>query len=392
MHIKYSPYQALIDKSDIARNHLWQRQYYEASSLYDDIITTYFRELRINHKDVNWYAWEGIYFFNWIRKSVSSDIELNRYQSALRTIEWYITLKKDMIENYLIHDNNTIYSATSVNRLEDDIVNAIFIKAKILIHINKNEEAIGEANRAYNILLKSSRNDSPRDASNIESSITDIYLLNSLIYKDEGNYEMALENLRLFTSRRTKDDRFLEYDIATFTNEILKINDYISFTFSHSWSIYDNFSKIIKFDGVLTNYGRILIGLDQRQEAIRLMNSMGTPPLWDRSNLNFEIKNYKECFEDLNFLIYKNREDGRDTFAAAYTLRARCRALLGDWHGAEIDLKKSLEIEPKDATVNLLLGFVLLELNNLNEACKNIRIAAEMNVSDAMTILTDNCR
>ncbi len=85
---------------------------------------------------------------------------------------------------------------------------------------------------------------------------------------------------------------------------------------------------------------------------------------------------FKQAAADLDVFIAAQGKSSPDP-ARAYTLRARCRNLLGDNEQAIRDLDRAIELSPADGNLYFLRSFIYETMGNAQLSLADLRTAAQ---------------
>jgi tetratricopeptide (TPR) repeat protein len=118
------------------------------------------------------------------------------------------------------------------------------------------------------------------------------------------------------------------------------------------------------------NYAAAYAALADSQAFLAVIRSQG-------HLLNSDMA-FKHALEDTTRAITLNPE-----LAEGYSARGMTRIRMFDWTGAETDLRKAVELDPRDATARRRYGRVLADIGRLSEAIATERLAIKEDPLDS---------
>jgi TolB-like protein/Tfp pilus assembly protein PilF len=132
-------------------------------------------------------------------------------------------------------------------------------------------------------------------------------------------------------------------------------------------SSVEAFRRAVSLD---PNYAAAYAALADSQAFLAVIRSQG-------HLLNSDMA-FKHALEDTTRAITLNPE-----LAEGYSARGMTRIRMFDWTGAETDLRKAVELDPRDATARRRYGRVLADIGRLSEAIATERLAIKEDPLDS---------
>jgi tetratricopeptide (TPR) repeat protein len=206
-----------------------------------------------------------------------------------------------------------------------------------------------------------------------------------------GHFRSALSNLDFsildFGNKNSKASllaaKILIYEFDNYSDAL----EYLEKGLKNA-RLSDNMAEIHYLKGLcLKNKGLFGEAYEQYLKSISHNNKYDSS-YYELGEINtFIFNDYRAAIDNFNDLLNVN-----SLFSDAYFGKGICYQKLDEHSLAVMNFEKFISLNSSEGTAYYFKSLSELELNNLNSACKDLNIAADLGIAEANELLIDHCQ